>query len=184
MSRWRSRDLAAFGVLAGALGAAGYFACLLARDAQANAAITALAAGREAASLPGEAANVMAARGLFLLKNRRVEEAQALAERMEGSDPAARATLLYALGNAHMRQALMIFASAPMRQVAPMISMAKSEYRLSLRLDPENWDARYNYDIAAALVRDADPPPSSKGEEMARERAYFPDVPGAPNGLP
>ena len=110
---------------------------------------------------------------------------QALADRMEaGGDPAARASLLYALGNAHLRRALDAFKTDPMRQIAPIINLAKLEYRQSLQIDPDNWDARYNYDIAAALVREADGAPPNKGHDMARERALWPDVPGAPNGLP
>jgi mxaK protein len=184
MIRWPAGDIIAVCVIVGTLSTASVAAFLWAQASRSNTAIAALAAGHDVPVSHDDPAPIQAARGLYLLTTRHVEEAQALAERMSGADAASRATLLYALGNAHMRQALMIFATAPMRQVAPMIQLAKSEYRLSLRLDPDNWDARYNYDIAAALVRDADVPPSRKGEEMAHERAYFPDVPGAPNGLP
>lgn len=182
--KWRRRDIAAACITALSLCASAFFAAQWWNITCANNAIAALAAGHDQPAAHDDPARLQAARGLFLISQLHLEEAQAIAERMRDADASARSTLLYALANAHMRQALMIFSSAPMRQVAPMIQMAKSEYRASLRLDPSNWDARFNYDIAAALVRDADPPPSRRGEEMAHERAYFPDIPGAPNGLP
>jgi mxaK protein len=184
MRRWRWPELAATCVLAAALSGAGFSAYQWWRTVRANATILALAARHDVPVSHGDPGQVQAARGLFLLAIRHAEEAQATAERMQDADPASRAILLYALANAHMRQALKVFSTLPMRQVAPVIQLAKSEYRLSLHLDPDNWDARYNFDIAASLVRDAEPPPNHKGDEMARERALFPDIPGAPNGLP
>ena len=68
--------------------------------------------------------------------------------------------------------------------VSPIIVMAKSEYRQALQLDPDNWDARYNYSLAAALVRDTAPSQPTAGDQMSHERAAWPDIPGAPNGLP
>jgi mxaK protein len=184
MSYWRRRDTAAFVVLVAALASGLCHALFWWQGSRANATLETLRAGHDVTTTHDDPVAVRAARGVYLAAHLHVEEAQAIAERLPSGDAIARATLLYDIANAHMRQAMMIFASAPMRQVAPMIQLAKSEYRAALRLDPGNWDARYNYDIAAAMVRDADPPPSSKGDEMAHERAYFPDIPGAPNGLP
>jgi hypothetical protein len=184
MKRWTWPDLIATCVLAVALCGAGLWARQWWCDISANATISALAARRDVPVSHDDPGQVQAARGLYLLAIRHAEEAQATAERMENADPASRALLLYALANTHMRQAMLVFSTLPMRQVAPVIQLAKSEYRLSLHLDPYNWDARYNFDTAAALVRDAEPPPNRKGDDMARERALFPDIPGAPNGLP
>ena len=150
-----------------------------------NDAIARLASGQNVPVSFSDLGPLQAARGRYLLEHSQIDKAQALADRMEaGGDPAARASLLYALGNAHLRRALDAFKTDPMRQIAPIINLAKLEYRQSLQIDPYNWDARYNYDIAAALVREADGAPPNKGHDMARERALWPDVPGAPNGLP
>ncbi len=181
--RWRMRELACAGLAAAALVAEAACGAGWWRMASANRAIAALAAGNDMAVGHDAPARAQAARGLFLVRQHRLEEAMAVAERLD-NDAAARAALLYALGNAHMRRGLAIFADAPIREVAPLINQAKAEYRLSLQLRPDNWDARFNYDVAASLVRDQDPPPPKKGDELARERALIPDLPGVPNGLP
>jgi mxaK protein len=100
------------------------------------------------------------------------------------ADPHMRAILQFGLANAHLRRALDIFSSAPMRQVAPLIGLAQSEYRQVLRADPQNWEARTNFDIASGISHDPDVAAYLKGDDMARERALVPDAPGAPNGLP
>jgi mxaK protein len=183
MIRWRKYELACAGLAAASMLAAAACGACWCRMADANRAIAALAAGYDVAVDHDAPARAQAARGLFLVRQHRLEEAMAVAERLDG-DPVGRAALLYALGNAHMRRGLAIFADAPIREVAPLINQAKAEYRLSLQLQPQNWDARFNYDVAASLVRDQDPPPPKKGDEMSRERALIPDLPGVPNGLP
>ena len=49
---------------------------------------------------------------------------------------------------------------------------------------PDDWDARYNYTLAAALVRETEAAEPTSSDEMAHERATWPDIPGAPNGMP
>jgi mxaK protein len=150
-----------------------------------NAAMADYAAGHDAAP-PRDAFPILrAARGLMLLKQNRVDDAQAEFDSIDpdSQDPA-RTTLLYALANAHLRRALDLFNSEPMRKVAPLIGLAQSEYRQVLRRDPDNWDARTNFDIASALTHDPGVAAYLKGNDMARERALVPDAPGAPNGLP
>jgi mxaK protein len=181
----RAGDAALGLVLAVSLIAAGTSGFLLWRGAQANHTIALLAEGKDIPVPHDDLGPLQAARARFLLRQGRFDAASAIADRMvAGGDPVSRASLLYALGNAHLRRALDAFKTDPMRQIAPIINVAKSEYREALSIDPQNWDARYNYDIGAALVRDADGAPPNKGADMARERALWPDIPGAPNGLP
>lgn len=150
-----------------------------------NAVIAGFAAGQDT-RLPRNAdARLRAARGVFLLAHDRVDEAQAELDAIDAGQAAeARATLQFGLANAHLRRALDIFSSAPMRRVAPLVGLARSEYRQVLRADPQNWDARYNFDIASALSHDPEVAAYLKGDDMARERALVPDAPGVPNGLP
>jgi mxaK protein len=150
-----------------------------------NGRIAALSAGRDV-TLPQHASpEERVARGVFLLAHDRVDDAQVEFDRIaDRPDTSARDVLLYGLANAHLKRALETFSSAPMRKVAPLIALAQSEYRQVLRHDPQNWDARYNFDIASALTHDAEVAAYLKGDDMARERALVPDAPGAPNGLP
>ena len=95
-----------------------------------------------------------------------------------------RSALYYALGNAHMRQAYVQISKVPFWKVKPVIALAKSEYRQAVQLNPDDWDARYNYSIAASLVHDQEQAKPTAGDAMAHERAAWPDIPGAPNGMP
>ncbi len=185
MMRFRPRDWAACLVCLAAMGYAAVNAgTLLVLHAE-NARIAAFAAGRDVALPRNAAPEERAARGVFLLSHDRVDDAQVELDSLpDRPDVPARDALLYALANAHLKRALEIFNSAPMRKVAPLVALAQSEYRQVLRHDPQNWDARYNFDIASALTHDPEAASYLKGDDMARERALVPDAPGAPNGLP
>jgi mxaK protein len=179
------RDAALAAVCLVSLAYAAANAAMLAGLRSENASIAAFASGHDMPLARHAAAELHAARGVFLLSRDRIDDAQIELDSIaEAPISQERDTLLYALANAHLRRALEIFASAPMRQVAPLIALAQSEYRQVLRHDPQNWDARYNFDIASALTHDAEVAAYLKGDDMARERALVPDAPGAPNGLP
>jgi hypothetical protein len=83
-----------------------------------------------------------------------------------------------------MRRAYAMFSQVPFRLVKPVIELACADYRQALHINPGDWDARYNYALAASLVRDTEAAAPSVGTEMSHERAAWPDIPGAPNGLP
>jgi len=185
MKSARLRDACTALIILGALVSASLAAAELLRLRAENAQIEAFAAGHDIV-LPRHAAPlVRAARGLYLLSQDRVDDAQTELDSIgDATDTPARDALLYALANAHLKRALEIFSSAPMRKVAPLIQLAQSEYRQVLRHDPQNWDDRYNFDIASALTHDAEVAAYLKGDDMARERALVPDAPGAPSGLP
>lgn len=147
------------------------------------ARIASLGAGQNLAVDDGADPAVLAAEGATLVARGKSEAAQAIADRLNGA-PADHAAVLYAIANARMRAALGIFTQVPFRVIKGSIAQAKAEYRQAIQLDPDNWDARYNYAIAAALVRDTESSTPSAGDEMAHERAAWPDIPGAPNGMP
>ncbi len=179
---WRNGIAMAVLIAAAASLAASGFA--LWRDERLNAQLAAFATGHDRMLPRGTDPALHAARGVLLLSQGRVDDAQAELDTIGQHDPAAREILLYALANAHLRRAIEIFDSAPMRRVAPLIGLSKSEYRQVLLLNPDNWDARYNFDIASALAHDPEAASFLKGDDMARQHALVPDAPGAPNGLP
>ncbi len=155
------------------------------RTTRQNAQIAALSAGQDVPTDRDAPDRVLVARARFLVARHNLDGAEAIADRLAQAGGAApRAALLYALGNAHMRQALTMFKEVPFRLVAPVLAHAKAEYRQAMQLDPGNWDARYNYTLAAALVRDTESAQPTAGDEMSHERAAWPDIPGAPNGMP
>jgi mxaK protein len=177
--------LVAATLLVAALAAAARAGLRLRRGAADNASIAALAAGHDITPDHDTAVPVLVARARFLLSEGKIDEARAIAERLNSPDVAPeRASLLYALGNEHLRQAMQIYLLVPLRQVKPLVNAAKAEYRQALQLDPDNWDCRYNFAIAATLIHETETSKSMIGAQMSHDRAAWPDIPGAPNGMP
>jgi mxaK protein len=155
------------------------------RDTSDNRKIAALASGHDTAVGSAPSAALLAARGRFLVVQGDIDQARDIAERLNAPDMANdRAALLYALGNEHLRRAMQIFMLVPLRQVKPLVNAAKAEYRQSLQLDPSNWDCRYNFSLAATLIHDRETSKALIGAQMSHDRATWPDIPGAPNGMP
>ncbi len=150
----------------------------------ANIAIRAFAAGQDYPVIQASPPLVLVARARFLMAKGDMLGAQAIADDLANAPPAILAPLHYALGNTHMRHALARMRKVPFWKVKPTFAVAKSEYRQAIQLDPGNWDARYNYAIASMFLRDSEHAQPTIGEGMAHERAAWPDIPGAPNGMP
>jgi mxaK protein len=183
--RRRFARIAALGCLASGAGLVAAGADLEWRARTANAAIAALGAGRDVAVAADAPQAVLAARAIYLIGRHDLAGAQAIADGMANdADGTVRASVLFALGNAHMRQAYVMISKLPFWKVRPVIALAKSEYRQSVQLDPGDWNARYNYAIASSLVHDQEPAKPTTGDAMSHERAAWPDIPGAPNGMP
>jgi mxaK protein len=152
-----------------------------------NAAIDRLRAGSEvavdAASAPPA---LLDARAAFFLKRNRIEEAQPFLDQAAvRADGSTRVRMLYNMANARMRAAIAAIGKGDYDKAIPLVTLSKSEYRNALRLDPEDWDAKYNLDIAMRLVRDL---PQAVGEDeekpLQTPEKLWTDLPGVPKGLP
>ena len=64
---------------------------------------------------------------------------------------ALRRTALFNLGNLHLREALRRRRASP-DEALPYLELAKQNFRDLLRLDPDDWDARYNLERALWLA--------------------------------
>jgi len=73
---------------------------------------------------------------------------------------------LYNLGNLHLRQGV-ADAAAP---AIPMIELAKQRYRDLLRVAPDDWDARYNLELALRVAPEVAPPEALQDQEPAERR--------------
>jgi mxaK protein len=150
-----------------------------------NTGIAGLQAGRSIPVSSAASVQLMAARGRWLIGRGDLTGAQAIADQLANTPLVrVRSALLYDLGNAHMRQAYGMMTKLPFWKVKPIVALAKSEFRQAVQLDLSNWDARYDYAIASSLVRDTEPAKPTVGDAMSHERAAWPDIPGAPNGMP
>ncbi|MCZ7596254.1 MAG: hypothetical protein M5U16_16225 [Hyphomicrobium sp.] len=154
---------------------------------QTNAVIDRLRVG---ADVPVDAASappaLLDARAAFLLKRDRIEETQPLLDQAAlRADRATLVRMLYNMANARMRAAVTAIEKGNLDKAIPLVTLAKSEYRTVLRLDPGDWDAKYNLDIAMRLVRDL---PRAVGEDeekpLETPEKLWTDLPGVPKGLP
>jgi mxaK protein len=152
-----------------------------------NATIAALGRGDDVPVDARTAApEVILARSAFLLARDRREEAQALLDAASGmADKQLRARLLYNHANARIRDAIAAVQRGDQDRAIPLTRLAKDEYRAALRLDPEAWDIKYNFDVAMRMVRDF-PGYESEGEDVPPDAPIklWTDLPGVPKGLP
>jgi mxaK protein len=171
------------GLAATATAASG--ALLLSRD-HSNDLVRQMRAGKEIAVDPASAAPaVLEARAHFLLTRDRLDEAQPLLDQaaLRAPDPV-HARMLYNIGNARLRAALASIEQGHYDRAIPLVALAKSDYRSALRINPQDWDARHNLDVAMRLVRDL---PTAEGEGDGDEKPpakLWTDLPGVPKGLP
>lgn len=131
-------------------------------------------------------APLLEARAAFLLRRGRFEEAQPFLDQAElRASPAIYARMLYNMANARMRGAVRSIEKGDFDKAIPLVSLAKSEYRSALRIDPKDWNSKYNLDVAMRLVRDL---PQAVGEDeekpLETPEKLWTDLPGVPQGLP
>jgi mxaK protein len=75
---------------------------------------------------------------------------------------------LYDLGNMHLRQG----AADPGSALAmPMLELAKQRYRDLLRVAPDDWDARYNLELALRLAPETSGPQTADDNGPAERRS-------------
>jgi mxaK protein len=160
---------------------------LLLSAARSNAAIRDLRAGKDiAVDAVSAAPALLEARAHFLLTRDRIEDAQPLLDQAAlRADASVQVRMLYNMANARVRAAIAAIEQGNFDKAIPLVTLAKSEYRAVLRLQPANWDAKYNLDVAMRLVRDL---PRAESEDEAEPKEtpakLWTDLPGVPKGLP
>jgi mxaK protein len=89
---------------------------------------------------------------------------------------------LYNLGNLHLREALKDGVRDAARSL-PLIELAKQSYRDLLRMDPGDWDARYNLERALWLAPEQEDrsleaePAANKERAVTTMRVHGGDLP-------
>jgi mxaK protein len=158
----------------------------LLRTRSANEAITSLAANKDVSVDPKNApAEVILARVNELIFHDRLDEAQTLLSSSEAKiDPHVRARALYNIANERTRKGAEFVRKGDLDHAAALINVAKSEYRLALKLDPSDWNTKFNLDIAMRIVRDLPQANNLPDEEQATPKKVWTDLPGTPKGLP
>ncbi|TWB23386.1 mxaK protein [Nitrospirillum amazonense] len=151
-----------------------------------NRAIAALKANRDVAVAADAPPPVVLARMEFLIRQDRLTEAQPLAEALDGrADPRLRDDAHYNLANAWLRRGLDLITQGKVDAAGPFVVLARQEYRRALTLAPDDWDAKFNLDVASRLIRDFPAFERTVGDtgQVDRKRLWT-DIPGTPRGGP
>ena len=157
---------AAFAVATVALGlVAAYQGLRLHRAQQINDAIASVA------TVESNVAEAQFARALALAES---GDAGAALEIYKALVRSGRADLeraaLYNVGNLHLREAMKSGPDESARAL-PLIELAKQSYRDLLRIDPNDWDARYNLERALQLAPEGEEPAANEPPEPP-QRAF------------
>jgi mxaK protein len=156
------------------------------RAGDANGKIMALAQGHDVEAGPDSGAELVLARIALLTARGDLDQSRVLLERLDReSDAQLRARGHYLLANGLLRKALDQVEASQIEAVTPLVNLAKREYRRALELSPDDWDAKFNFDVAARLVRDFPEYEKKTGDELTADpKKLWTDVPGKPKGLP
>lgn len=121
-----------------------------------------------------------------------LDEATLLSETLAlDTQSAAQQTLaaeaLYNLANARLRQGISWLEQGRLERAAQPLLLARDYYMRSLALAPEHWNARYNLDITARMVRQLPRQAIQEDDEateVEKPEELWSEVPGIPRGLP
>ncbi|HEY0146715.1 MAG TPA: MxaK protein [Methylovirgula sp.] len=155
------------------------------RDAARNRTIVALAHNHDIAVAQNAAAKLLFARAYFLATHGQLDEAQALVSLFDlrGSDKA-RADLHYDLGNGRLLAAFDKIDMADFDAAGALVGLAQGDYIEAMRLNPDDWDARYNFDVAARLVRQYPSFVNTPDPRRQGPRPIWTELPNTPQGEP
>lgn len=151
-----------------------------------NRTIRALKANRDVAVTADAPPAVLLARVEFLIRLDRLTEAQPLVEALDGHGAVPiRDDAHYNLANAYLRRGLDLITQGKIDAAGPFVVLARQEYRNSLTLVPEDWDAKFNLDVASRLIRDFPAFERTVGDTATADRKrLWTDIPGTPRGGP
>jgi mxaK protein len=134
----------------------------------------------------GARPEALLARIEFLLSHDRIDEVQPLAEALDktGSEQIM-AAAHYNFANGRLRQAFDLLTQGKIDAAGPLVVLARQEYRRALTSVPDDWDAKFNLDVASRLIRDFPSFERTAGDTVKTDRKkIWADIPGVPKGLP
>ena len=156
------------------------------RRIEVNRTIRELRTNHDVAVSMNAPAELLLARVSFLIGHDRCDEVRPYIEvldRREAGQPAA--TAHYNLANCRLRQAFDLIAGSKLDSAGPFVVLARDEYRRALVLSPQDWDAKFNFDVASRLIRDFPGFERTSGDTVKEDRKkIWTDIPGKPQGLP
>ncbi|WP_052808248.1 bacterial transcriptional activator domain-containing protein [Methyloterricola oryzae] len=129
---------------------------------------------------------LLLAKATHLAQTGRAQAAIPLYHRLlEAGDPQIRESAHHNLATLYLDQGAKLWNAVGVLEYArvnTLVELAKENYREALRLNPENWDARYNLEYAWRVT----PPPKekSKSDFKGSKSSVYSTLPGLPGGGP
>ena len=180
------RSLAFVLALCGSTLATAYSAYLWLNAGASNKTIEDLTMGRDLPVDSTDTPEVLLARITSLAKRDDTDTPRLLIDSLEQhgqTELAARAR--YNLANALLRKGFMALEKGDLEAAGPLVNLSRREYRRSLTLRPDFWDAKFNFDVASRLLREYPQLDRTSGDELlADPKKIWTDLPGLPKGLP
>ena len=149
-----------------------------------NQRIAALANGTDLPVDGDQSPELVFARSHFLSTRGRVDETLPLIARLQERDPDRAADALFNRGNTYLLRGLEFVHGVRVDDAVAQINLAKSDYQQALRQRPDDWEIKYNLDIAMRLVRDFPPVTIEGDDEGEPPERLWTDLPGRPRGMP
>ena len=144
----------------------------------------AIARGADVAPADRDRPEARLARLVALSARGRHDDALAEGRTLLAQGPASMAPdVLYDLGNDHLRRALATPATDPAARL-PWVELAKQRYRDALRLDPPDWDARFNLERALSLAPEIEDEAADAAEPAVNKERTATTAPVGRSALP
>ncbi|UFZ08496.1 MxaK protein [Bradyrhizobium ontarionense] len=156
------------------------------RIAKANETILRLRAGHDVDVALNAPAELLLARISFLLDHDRTDEVRPYLEALDRQDGGRLAAIAhFDLANSRLRQAFDLITASKLDSAGPFVVLSRDAYRRALTLAPDDWDAKFNFDVASRLIRDFPAFERTSGDDIKADRnKIWTDIPGKPQGLP
>jgi len=158
---------------------------LLGLNAARNRTIATLMNGQDRAVPIETVPEVLFARVYFLLAHNRLNDIPPLVNVLDlRASPRVRAALHYDIANARLKLAFDKIDSGDFDAAGALVGLAREDYREALRLNPDNWDARFNFDVASRLIREYPSFGFTPDERRRGPRPLWTELPNTPRGEP
>jgi len=158
---------------------------LLGLNAARNRTIAALMNGQDRAVAIDTVPEVLFARVYFLLAHNRLNDIPPLVNMLDlRASPRLRAELHYDIANARLKLAFDKIDSGDFDAAGALVGLAREDYREALELNPDNWDARFNFDVASRLIREYPSFGFTPDERRRGPRPLWTELPNTPRGEP
>ncbi|WP_456776836.1 MxaK protein [Bradyrhizobium sp. USDA 4369] len=156
------------------------------RIGMANETIRRLRTGHDVEVPLNAPAELLLARVSFLLDHDRIDEVRPYLDALDRQDGGRLAAIAhFDLANSRLRQAFDLITASKLDSAGPFVVLSRDAYRRALTLAPDDWDAKFNFDVASRLIRDFPAFERTSGDDIKADRKkIWTDIPGKPQGLP